>query len=119
MNVAWVFFRAPNAAAAINLLSSACSGGWSFSWNALTTGVLDSEITALTTLLPTVTPMIPALLLSALLSIGLLVSLQKRNIQQMMDTFRPRVLHGLVWAILLVWSILSFSSQATFIYSNF
>jgi hypothetical protein len=36
-----------------------------------------------------------------------------------METFRPRVGHSLLFALLLVWAILSFAGGGTFIYANF
>jgi len=43
----------------------------------------------------------------------------RRNTLEKMESFRPRPVHGVLLAVLLVWAVLSFSSEATFIYSNF
>ena len=119
VNFAWVFFRAPDLSSATALFSSAVSGGWSLSLSALTAGVLDSEVTAITTLLPMLTHYMPALLTAALLAIGMTVILWPQNTLEKMDTFKPRAAHGVLLAVLMVWAVLSFSSEATFIYSNF
>lgn len=119
VNFAWVFFRAPDLASAIELFASAISGGWDLSPAALTVGVLDSEVTAITTLLPMLNRCMPALVTTALLGIGMTVALWPQNTLEKMETFRPCPVHGVLFAVLLVWAILSFSSVATFIYSNF
>ena len=119
VNLAWVFFRAPSLSAAGQLFSAALSGGWEFPLEALTVGILDSEVTALTTVLPALGRFMPALLTAALLGGGMTVVLWPKNTLEQMENFRPRVLHGLLLAVVLVWAILSFSSVAAFIYSNF
>lgn len=119
VNLAWVFFRAPSLADAGVLLSAAVSGGMELHLETLASGVLDSEVTALTTLLPALTKAMPGLLLVVLLGGGLVVSLWPRNTIQKMEDFRPKSGSAVVCGVLLVWAVLSFSSVATFIYSNF
>jgi hypothetical protein len=119
VNLAWVFFRAPSLAAAGELFSAAVSGGWAVSLEALASGVLDSEVTAIGTLLPMMESALPALVLGGLLGVGLLVSLWPNNTIQKMEDFRPKKGTAILCGVLLVWAILSFSSVATFIYSNF
>ena len=58
-------------------------------------------------------------LLGGLLGVGLLVSLWPNNTIQKMEDFRPKRGTAILCGVLLVWAILSFSSVATFIYSNF
>lgn len=117
VNLAWVFFRAPSLASAMTLFSSAVSGGWGLP--DLTAGVLESEVTAIATVLPMLTKCLPELVLTVLLGLGLLVSLWPENTMQKMETFRPNTAKAILCGVLLVWAILSFSSGATFIYSNF
>ena len=69
------------------------------------------------TLLPALEP--SGLILTGLLCTGLVVSLWPKNTIQSMEDFRPNVLTAVVCGGVLVWAILSFSSVATFIYSNF
>ena len=89
------------------------SGGAGLPLSALAAGVLDSETTALTTLLPMMAKRMPGLVLAVLLAVSLAVSLWPRNTIRKMEDFRPGTGGALVWAVL------SFSSGATFIYSNF
>ena len=119
LNLAWVFFRAPDLTSAAAMFSAALSGGWGLPLEALTAGVLDSEITALTTLLPAAKRYVPALVAAILPIAGMTVVLWPRNTLQSMETFRPRVGHSLLFALLLVWAILSFAGGGTFIYANF
>ena len=119
VNLAWVFFRAPDLASAAAMFSAALRGGWGLPLEALTAGVLDSEVTALTTLLPAAKRYIPALAAALLPTAGMTVVLWQRNTLQNMETFRPRMGHSLLFALLLVWAILSFAGGGTFIYANF
>jgi len=119
VNLAWVFFRAPDLASAMDLFSAAVAGGWSLPLEALASGVLDSEATALGTLLTLPATALSGLILTALLGVGLVVSFWPKNTIQTMEEFRPNALTAVVCGGLLVWAILSFSSVATFIYSNF
>jgi hypothetical protein len=101
------------------MFSAAVSGGWAVPLEALASGVLDSEVTAIGTLLPMMESTLPALVLGALLGVGMLVSLWPNNTIQNMEDFRPKKGTAILCGVLLVWAILSFSSVATFIYSNF
>lgn len=119
VNLAWVFFQAPSLAAAGGLLRSAVSGGGGLPLEALAAGALDSEATALRTLLPFAAKWVPGLVLAALFGIGLAVSLGRRNVFRRMEDFRPSPGGAVLCGLLLAWAVLSFSSTATFIYSNF
>ena len=119
VNLAWVFFRAPNLSAAMDVFSAAVTGGWELPLVQLASGVLDSEATALGTLLALPDAALSGLILSTLLAGGLVVSFWPKNTIQKMEEFRPNALSAVVCGGLLVWAILSFSGVATFIYSNF
>lgn len=119
VNLVWVFFRAPSLSAAGEMFSAAVSGGWGLPLDALATGVLDSEVTAIGTLFPMLDSAMSGLVVAALLGVGLVVSLWPKNTIQTMEEFRPYAGTAVVCGALLVWAILSFSSVATFIYSNF
>jgi hypothetical protein len=119
VNLAWVFFRAPDLASAMDVFSAAVTGGWELPLETLASGVLESEATALGTLFALPDAALSGLILSALLAGGLVVSFWPKNTLQKMEEFRPNALSAVVCGGLLVWAILSFSSVATFIYSNF
>ena len=119
VNFAWVFFQAPSLSAAGELLASAVAGGWGLPLETLAAGALDSEAAALRTLLPMLERAVPAILTASLLGIGLLVSLRREGVVQRMDAFRPAPVRALACGAVWVWAVTSFSSTATFIYSNF
>ena len=119
VNFAWVFFQAPSLSAAGELLRSAFLGGGGIPWETLAAGALDSEAAALRTVLPFLEKAVTMLLVLGLLGIGLAVSLRRENVIRKMETFRPTPVRALVCGGLLVWAVTSFSSTATFIYSNF
>jgi len=118
VNFAWVFFLAPDMTSAAAMLSAAVSGG-EVGLTALSTGVFESEMNAVTTVLPMLAGPMTRLLPVLLLAAGTVVVLWPKNTIQKMEEFRPTVLSALVLAVLAVWSVLSFSGVTTFIYSNF
>lgn len=119
VNLAWVFFQAPSLSAAGLLLRSAVFGGRGLPLELLAAGALDSEATALRTLLPFAAKLVPGLVLAGLLAAGLAVSLGRRSVYRRMEDLRSGSGGAAVCGVLLAWAVLSFSSTATFIYSNF
>ena len=119
VNLAWVFFRAPDLAAAGDMLVSAVTGGGGLMLSQLSAGMLESEVNAIQTLLPVLSGRVPALMAAALLAVGMVVVLWPKTVLRKMEEFRPRPVHAVACGVLLVWAVLSFSGVATFIYSNF
>ena len=118
VNFAWVFFRAPDMTSALTMLTSAVSGG-GVGIAALSAGVFESEMNAVTTLLPAAGTVAELLLPVSLLAVGTVVCLWPRTVLQKMEDFRPTLLSAAVLAVLMLWAVLSFSGVTTFIYSNF
>lgn len=119
VNIAWVFFRAPDLSAARQLLTAAVSGGWGLPGDWLLTGFLTSEREALLIVAPALAEKLPWLALAVLLGAGALASLLPGNTVRRMDAFRPTLWRGLALASLMACCVLSFSGITTFIYSNF
>ena len=119
VNVAWVFFRAPDLASAVELLRAAVTGGLAGPESWLLSGLFSKETGALRLLLPSLTPWEDALRLVLLYGAGLAAALWPRNVQERMDAFRPTVRLGLGLGVLTLWCVLSFTGVTTFIYSNF
>lgn len=119
LNVAWVFFRAPDLTAAMAMLRTAVLGGGGLGLTALTAGLLPSEITAVTTVAPALRGWMPLLVSGALYAAGLLAALLPGNTIRRMETFRPTALRGALLAVVTVWAVLSLGENPTFIYSNF
>ena len=118
INFAWVFFRAPDMTSALTMLTSAVSGG-GVGIAALSAGVFESEMNAVTTLLPAAGAVAELLLPVSLLAVGTVVCLWPRTVLQKMEDFRPTRLSAVALAVLVLWAVLSFSGVTTFIYSNF
>lgn len=119
VNVAWVFFRAPDFSGALELLGRAVSGGLAKPEEWLLSGLFSKEIGAVELLIPGAADWVNILRVIGLYGIGLLVALWPRNTITQMDRFRPTLWRGAVLVIGLTWSILSFTGITTFIYSNF
>ena len=101
------------------LLRSAVCGGWGLPLETLAAGALDSEAAALRTLLPALESWVPGLVVGGLLCVGLAVSFRRENVIRRMETVSPKPVGALLCGGLLAWAVVSFSSTATFIYSNF
>ena len=119
LNLAWVFFRAPDMPAAAALLKTAVTGGFGGIRPWLVNGLFRREFSALELLAPAVRPYTTYLRVALILGAGLLTALWPRNTVRQMEVFRPTVRSCLTTALLAAWSILSFTGVVTFIYSNF
>ena len=119
VNVAWVFFRAPDFSGALELLGRAVSGGLAKPEEWLLSGLFSKEIGAVELLIPGAADWVNILRVIGLYGIGLLAALWPRDTITQMDRFRPTLWRGAVLVIGLTWSILSFTGITTFIYSNF
>jgi hypothetical protein len=119
VNLAWVFFRAPDIVSAVELLKTAVTGGLAMPQAWLTQGVLSKEVGAVQLLLPALKPWTSRILTIVLFGGGLLASLPERNTIRAMEDFKPTFWRGVLLCLVTVWSVLSFSGVATFIYSNF
>ena len=119
VNVAWVFFRAPDLLSAGELLRAAVTGGLAKPEPWLVESLFSKESSALGMLLPAIHPWLNILRITGLYGVGLLAALWPRNTVERMDTFRPTLWRGAAVTVAMVWSMLSFSGVTTFIYSNF
>ena len=119
VNVAWVFFRAPDLSGAFELLKTALTGGFAMPQSWLMQGVLSKEVGALQLLFPALKGWASRIVVLVLFGTGLLVSFRRENTIRKMDAFRPTFWRAVVLCVLMTWSVLSFSGVATFIYSNF
>ena len=119
VNVAWVFFRAPGVRPALTLLRTAVTADFRPPADWLLSGVFAKEAEALGMLLPMARAWIGPALAYGLFAAALLAALWPRNTARRMDDFPPTLRRAVVLALLLAWSILSFTGVTTFIYSNF
>ena len=119
VNVAWVFFRAPDFSGALELLGRAVSGGLVKPEDWLLTDLFSKEIGAVELLIPGAADWVNIIRVVGLYGIGLLAALWPRNTITQMDRFRPTFWRGAVLTIGLAWSILSFTGITTLLYSNF
>ena len=119
VNLAWVFFRAPDCAGALELLCRAVTGGLAKPEPWLLEGLFTEEISAVQMLLPALTPWKNILLTAGLYGAGMAAVLWPRNVIHRMETFRPTLRLGAALTALTLWCVLSFTGVTTFIYSNF
>ena len=119
VNVAWVFFRAPDLGSAGALLKAAVAGGFEMPEPWLVEGLFAREISALEMLLPAIDPWVNILRTAVLYGAGILAALWPRNTVGQMDSFRPTLWRGAALTAAMAWSMLSFTGVTTFIYSNF
>ena len=89
INLAWVFFRAPDVSSALLLLKTAVTGGMGGIRLWLVNGLFRREVSALELLLPVIGPYTAYLRVALILGIGLLAALWPRNVIRQMDTFVP------------------------------
>ena len=119
VNLAWVFFRAPDLSSAWQLLTAAVTSGLAKPGAWLLEGLFSKETGAVQILLPALKPWLNILRLAGLYGVGMIAALWPRNVIERMDTFRPTFWRGLGLVMFTAWSILSVTGITTFIYSNF
>lgn len=119
VNVAWVFFRAPDLSGAAELLHAAVCGGLGKPEPWLLDHLFSKEVGFLRLLNPEVEPWLNIVRILGLYGVGMTAALWPRNTGDRMDSFRPSVWRIAVLAVGMAWAMLSFSGITTFIYSNF
>ena len=116
VNLAWVFFRAPDLDTAGTVLRQALLGGWGLpAW--LAEDLLPSEAQALRVL--GLGGRAGTVLLAAVFTAGLAAALKPGNTLRRAETLRPTAGRCALCCLLLCWAALSFSGVTTFIYANF
>ena len=119
VNIAWVFFRAPDCAGALELLGRAVTGGFAKPAAWLLEGLFAEETSAVQMLIPAFTPWKTILRVVLLYGAGMVAVLWPRNTIRRMEDFRPTLWRGAALTVLTLWCVLSFTGVTTFIYSNF
>ena len=120
VNLAWVFFRAPDCSAALELLGRAVTGGLTGPEPWLLEGLFAQETDAVQLLFPAVAaPWWDALRTALLYGAGMIAALWHRSAIRRMEDFRPTLWRGAGLAVLTLWCVLSFNGVTSFIYSNF
>ena len=119
VNIAWVFFRAPDCTGALELLGRAVTGGFAKPAAWLLEGLFAEETSAVQMLIPAFTPWKNILRVVLLYGAGMVAVLWPRNTIRRMEDFRPTLWRGAALTVLTLWCVLSFTGVTTFIYSNF
>lgn len=119
VNLAWVFFRAPDIPSALTLLRQALTGGLLKPEDWLVDNLFRREGAAVSILLPALEPWLNRLKLGLLFLAGSAAALLPGNTIRRMDTFRPTLWRALALSLGSAWAILSFTGVGNFLYSNF
>lgn len=119
VNIAWVFFRAPDVSQALTLLQAAVSADLRPPADWLMADVFAKEAEALGMLLPVLRAWTAPALTCGLFVAAMLAALWPHNAIRRMDDFKPALWRAAALALLTAWSVLSFTGVTTFIYSNF
>ncbi len=119
LNLAWVFFRAPDLASAVGIFKALFSFTFAKPMPWLAEGLFTSELEVIRILLPALAPYRTILAVAALFIAGLTAAFWPRNTMERMDTFRPTWYCAAALLLIALWSALSFAGITTFIYANF
>lgn len=93
VNIAWVFFRAPDCTGALELLGRAVTGGFAKPAAWLLEGLFAEETSAVQMLIPAFTPW-KNILRVVLYGAGMVAVLWPRNTIRRMEDFRPTLWRG-------------------------
>lgn len=120
VNMAWVFFRAPDAGAAVTLFRRMGEGGFGLPSYGIYDGFnLDEFWYVMKVLHLTQLPCSEMLLCAAFLIFALAVIFFHKNAGEMADRFCPKGWNMVATAVLFLWCVLSLSGVSTFLYFNF
>lgn len=122
VNVAWIFFRASNLSEAVQVLTQIAKCNFGDIGSSLAAIFQLPEITALFNMLHIgewLTEKLPYLTISGFFVIALALILNFRNVNEQIKEFKPTVRKAAFSAVVMVWSILSFTAVGTFLYSGF
>ena len=122
VNAAWVFFRAADVSQALALLGDMCKGGWALPSPDFADALLLPEFEAMATFANLAgvgsQGMFYYWLPLLSLPVGMALLSLPNPLRQAQD-FCPRAWKAFASAAALVWSVISLSGVATFIYANF
>ena len=119
VNVTWVFFRAPNLNAAMQMLKTAWGLPTRLPGNLLGADMLATEQRALLYLFPHMEEIWGSAVILAFLLVGLVVTQLRHNCQRQLKHFYPTWQKTVITVVLLTLSLLSFTGVSTFLYVNF
>ncbi len=118
VNVMWVFFRAPSIGEAIELLRRAFAGQFDAVGADMISQVSFWELHLIVDKLPILRNW-QYFDVFGILALSLLIAVIPKNGYEKMQEFTPKKRSFAAMAILMAWSILSFSGLSTFLYFNF
>ena len=119
VTLAWIFFRAPDVAGALRLFRAAFTPDLSLPASWVVGGLLTKEVAAVEILWPRLASHTNLILMGLLYGSGMLMVLWPRNVSREMEDTVPGFFRTALLALMMAWSILSFTGVGTFIYSNF
>ncbi|MCI2058862.1 MAG: MBOAT family protein [Oscillibacter sp.] len=119
VNLAWVFFRAPDVGAAGALLRSAALGGLARPGDWLFKGMFTSAVEAAAVLVPALAPGRYLLAAALLYGAALTAALAPGSTIRRMDTFLPTAWRCAAVLAVFAWAVLSFGGGTAFLYTNF
>ena len=119
VNLAWIYFRAPSVEVGNQILGALFSLDFAKPMPWLSEGLFTCEQEVIRILLPAIASWRNMLTTAALYVVGVIVALWPRNAVAEAEHFRPSFRRGAAMWVLGVWSVLSFSGIAQFIYANF
>ena len=119
VNITWVFFRAPDMAAAWQMLKTACGLPIYLPAQWLGADMLATEQRALVYLFPWMEEIWGSAIVLCFLVVGTVVAMLPHNCQRRCEHFYPTWQKTALTAALLTLSLLSFTGVSTFLYVNF
>lgn len=120
VNIAWVFFRAPSLKEAAILLKTMFGfHGGRVSWNLADCFNLDEFWYVIKVLGIDSWQYSHYILMILILAAVLFVVFFGKNAAEYVKGVKPGIFHGVLMAVLFVWSVLSISEVSTFLYVNF
>lgn len=119
INISWIVFRAANMADAIYMIKLIINGNYGGVSGEIVNAFILPEVSALLEICNFGIATINTLIMNIILFSLLFICVQAKNVMELLDKFKYSTKVAFICAVLLTWSILSFTGIPTFIYVNF
>ena len=119
VNISWVFFRADSIKDALQVVKYLFSGYYGEVPQTMISSMLLPEISTLITMIFGEGTIIMSLAMNLMFILCFVLAIQVKNVNEKLKTFSEDKHYPIIYAILLVWCIVSLSGVPTFIYVNF
>ena len=120
VSIAWVYFRASSVEQANTLICNIFNQPWALPGSGFTDAFNLGEFWYVLKILKVATlPYANYYIMILFITFTLAITFFGKNIDELVDKFKPTVINAVITAVLFIWCVVSLSGVSTFLYFNF